>query len=357
MTEKKQTKEIDIIGLLKRILAEWKQLGAFVGVFAVIGVVVALNTPKRYTANVILAPELSSGSSLSGGLSNIASMMGVNLGSMQGGMDAIYPQIYPDVLTSSDFILQLFDVKVRQQDDTTEKTYYSHLIEDGKAPFWAYPGIWLSQLLKSDDEEGKGDGGLDPFNLSKQQDGVLNAIRGSISCIVDKNTSVISIAVSDMDPNVCAIMADTIQKQLQKYIIVYRTKKARNDLAYAEKLCKEAKAEYQAAQKEYSAYADANTGLMLESYKARLNDLENEMQLKYNVYNQVSQQLQIAKAKVQEQTPAFSVIQSASVPLRASSFPRSFTVILYMFFGFVFDALWILYIRDFVKRRREKGGK
>ena len=176
MTEKKQTKEIDIIGLLKRILAEWKQLGAFVGVFAVIGVVVALNTPKRYTANVILAPELSSGSSLSGGLSNIASMMGVNLGSMQGGMDAIYPQIYPDVLTSSDFILQLFDVKVRQQEDTTEKTYYSHLIEDGKAPFWAYPGIWLSQLFKSDDDEGKGGGGLNPFNLSKQQDGVLNAI-------------------------------------------------------------------------------------------------------------------------------------------------------------------------------------
>lgn len=353
MAEKKPTKEIDVLGILKKILQEWKLTCKFIVAFAIIGVIVALNTPKRYTTNVILAPELANSSLLSGGLSNIASMMGVNLGASQSGMDAIYPLIYPDVLTSSDFILQLFNVKVRQKKDSISKTYYNHLIQDSKIPFWSYPSIWLSELFKSKDEEGNGKKGIDPFRLSKQQDGVLNAIRGSISCIVDKNTNVISISVSDIDPNVSAMMADTIQKQLQKYIIAYRTKKARNDLAYAEVLCKEAKKEYIQSQQEFSAYADANTGLLLESYKSKLNNLENDMQLKFNVFNQVSQQLQLAKAKVQEQTPAFSVIQSASVPLQASSFPRSFMVILYMLFGIAVAALWILYIRDFVRKRKE----
>ena len=149
-------------------------------------------------------------------------------------------------------------------------------------------------------------------------------------------------------------MADTIQKQLQEYITIYKTKKARMDLAYAEKLYHESKAQYIQAQQKYSAYSDANTDIILEAFKAKREELENEMQLKYNIYTQTVQQLQIAKAKVQEQTPAFSVIQSASIPLKASSTPRSFIVLLYVFLGFVFDALWVGIFRDAIKKAKEE---
>ena len=42
------------------------------------------------------------------------------------------------------------------------------------------------------------------------------------------------------------------------------------------------------------------------------------MQLKYNAYTQVYEQLQLSRAKVQERTPAFTIVQSASVPVKHS---------------------------------------
>lgn len=347
-----KSKEIDIVGILKQMLAEWKILIKIILVTAGIGVVVALNTPKKYTSTVILAPELSGGGAMGSSLSNIASMVGINLSSASNGIDAIYPQIYPDVLMSSDFILRLFDVKVKKDNDTQTNSYYNYLINDKHIPFWHYPMIWASKLFVSLDATNTSNK-TNGFRLSKKQDAIMNEIRSNIACIVDKNTSVITISVTDHDKVVSAIMADTIQLQLQEYITMYRTKKARMDLEYAEKLYKEAKEQYVKAQQLYSSYSDANTDIILESFKAKRNELENEMQLKYNIYMQTVQQLQFAKAKVQENTPAFSVIQSATVPLKASSTPKVFIVLLYVFLGVICDAIWVGVLKDFI-RKKEK---
>ena len=354
MENTKKNNEIDILGIIKKVLEEGRLLLSFILIFAVIGVIVALNKQKIYTTTVILAPEISGGGSLPESLSSIASMVGVNLGNSGGGVDAIYPQIYPDVLTSSDFIINLFDVQVKQEKDSLYKTYYDHIINDAKIPFWAYPSIWISELLKDKDSEQDNNTRINNFKLTKKQNDILNFVRSNISCIVDKNTNVISISVNDFDPVVSATMADTIQKQLQQYITMYRTKKARNDVEYAQKLYDEARQQYVKARQAYGSYADANEDLLLESYKTKRDDLENEMQLRYNIYNQIAQQLQLAKAKVQEQTPVFSIIQGATVPLKASSMPRSFLVIIYMFVGVLADAAWVLYLRDIVKNKITK---
>lgn len=354
MENTKKNNEIDILGIIKKVLKEGRLLLSFILIFAVIGVIVALNKQKIYTTTVILAPEISGGGSLPESLSSIASMVGVNLGNSGGGVDAIYPQIYPDVLTSSDFIINLFDIQVKQEKDSLYKTYYDHIINDAKIPFWAYPSIWISELLKDKDAEQDNNTRINNFKLTKKQNDILNFVRSNISCIVDKNTNVISISVNDFDPVVSATMADTIQKQLQQYITMYRTKKARNDVEYAQKLYDEARQQYVKARQAYGSYADANEDLLLESYKTKRDDLENEMQLRYNIYNQIAQQLQLAKAKVQEQTPVFSIIQGATVPLKASSMPRSFLVIIYMFVGVLADAAWVLYLRDIVKSKITK---
>lgn len=345
--------EIDVFGIIKKMIKEWKLLLSFIVVAAVVGVIVALNTPKTYTTTVVLAPEFSNGGSLPEGLSSIASMVGVSIGNnAQNGVDAIYPQIYPDVLMSSDFIVNLFGVEVQQEDEDIRKSYYKHLLEDVKVPFWNYPMIWISQLLSTPDDTIHNAKELNSFSLTKKQSKVLDMVRASMSCIVDKNTSVISISVTDFDRKVSAIMADTVQRRLREYITVYRTQKARNDLEYTEKLYKESRAEYICAQQKYSSYADSNEDLWLESFKAKRDELENEMQLRYNIYTQISQQLQLAKAKVQERTPVFSVIQGATIPIKASSMPRSFIVLIYMFLGILADMLWILYLRNFVKRQK-----
>ena len=70
------------------------------------------------------------------------------------------------------------------------------------------------------------------------------------------------------------------------------------------------------------------------------------------MYNQIAQQLQAVQAKEQERTPAFSTIQEASVPLKASSTPRSFIVLIYAFLGIFCDVLWVLFIKDKFKKNK-----
>lgn len=343
--------EADLLVLTKKVLAEKKLLAKFILVFAVIGIIYALNQQKRFTSVVTMAPEVT-GMGMSASLSDLAGMVGLDLGSGKGSVDAIYPEIYPEVLASSGFLVKLFNIEVKQKNDSTPKSYYRHLREDTFIPFWSYPSIWLHQFIENL-TEGKGNlagnvSEADPAHLTKEQEDVCKAIIANMGCQKDNNTNIVTISVEDVDPFVAATIADTIQNWLQDYIIQYRTKKARIDLEYALRLNKEAEQEYIKAQKEFASFADTHTNTILMSYQTKQTALENMMDLKYTNYRQTSLQVQQAIAKVQERTPAFTVIQCASVPLRSSSTPRSFMVIGFVFLGCLADAAWVLFLRQWV---------
>ena len=359
MEGKKQTREIDILGVLAKALKERKLMFTICGIAAVVGVIVAINKPKEYTAQVILAPEMSSGGlGMAESLSDMASSFGIDLGA-KSSMDAIYPEIYPDLFASNDFILTLLDVKVRLKEDSVERTYMAHLKQDTKVPFWKYPKIWIGQLIAklSSSDENQGSGGLNPFMLTKKEESMVDGIRNSISCIIDKKTSVITISMTDQDPMVAAIMADTLQTRLQAYITEYRTHKARKDLEYYQMLQEESKNDYYEAQRRYTNYHDSNFGVNLQAYKTKINELENEMQLKYNIYSQMTSQVQSAQAKIQERTPAFTIIQTATVPNIASSSPRALIVAIYIALGFICHVIWVNYGRAYYQQRQSRKQK
>lgn len=353
MEEKKKHKEIDVIALAIKVLKEWKTLLIFLMVSGILGLIVTLSTPREYTSQVVLAPELSSGGiGMSGNLSDLASSFGIDLGK-KTSMDAIYPELYPDIFVSTDFVLQLFDVKVRLENDPTPKTYLEHIQKDTKVPFWRYPMIWLTEMLKSPEKHGKGAVENDPYRLSKQQHEICASIANSIVCLIDKKTSEISISFTDQDPMVAAIMTDTLQHRLQTYITEYRTKKARIDYEYYKKMTAESKLNYEKALRAYASYSDSHKDILLQSYKARAEQLENELQLQYNVYNQMSAQMKAAEAKIQERTPAFTVIQSSYMPDKPSS-RRSRKLFLFLFLGVLADAAWVLVIRERVSKKKKQ---
>ena len=89
-------------------------------------------------------------------------------------------------------------------------------------------------------------------------------------------------------------MADSVRSHLQVAITEYRTKKAKVDLDYMQKIYNEARSQYDKSRQLYASYADANQDVILQSFKMKQDDLENDMQLKYNIYTQVVEQLQLA---------------------------------------------------------------
>ncbi len=344
--EEKKTREIDLLALVDQVLKEGKLLCKFMGVAAVIGIIVALSMPKYYKSDVVLAPELSSGGlGLSDNLADMAANFGIELGG-KSSMDAIYPEIYPDIFGSTEFVLDLFDVPVRLKDDNTIRTYKTHLEKEQKMPFWDYPKLWLNNLMKSlkNDNDSCTIGGVkDGYKISRVDFDFYKGIRDAILCTIDKKTSVISISVTDQDPLVAAIVADTLQLRLQEYITNYRTKKARQDVAYYQGLLIRAKSTYERSRRRYGNFADANQDAVLQSIQSLTDDMENDMQLKYNAYTTLFNQYQLALAKLQEKTPAFTVLQEPIMPYKPSSTPRILIVFEFILLGILCDIVWVFF--------------
>lgn len=343
--EEKKAKIININGLviIKMLLADKRKICIYAGVAGVIGVLLAFGTPKIYKSTVILAPE-ESGNGFSGSISSLASMVGMNMKIGQTG-DALYPEIYPDLMQSSRFIVGLFPIKVTTQKTHQTYTYQNYIERHQRLALHEYPQAWIAQL--SDKIKGvkttPAGHKPNPFQLTKQEDDVAKAIKNKIDCTVDKKTNVITIVVEDQDPLIAATIADSVQMHLQHAITDYRTKKARIDLDYMDKLYEEASLQYTKARQKYASFGDANSKVVLQSIQSKLDELENDMQLKFNIYQQVVEQRQLAKAKVQERTPAFTIVQNATVPIKHSSRPKIITLILWMFLGLIFRTGMLLW--------------
>lgn len=307
--------------------------------------------PNYYKCEVMLAPELSR-SSASNSLASIASSFGMRLGSNTSNGEALFPTLYPDMVKSVDFKTKLFPIQVHKKDSTRVMTYYDYLLKEQKYPWWSQAISGTLRFLFSlitkpgpavDNTQ------LDPFRLTKQQKGIADAIGKNVVCNVDGKTLVITISVTDQDPLICATVADSVKTHLQKAITDYRTRKARIDLEYNQKLYKETKARYEKARREYAAFVDANQDLILESVRSRRADLENEMQMQYNAYTQVATQLTAASARVQEETPAFTTIQSATVPVKKAGPKRPKLLLVFLFLAFLGTTVWAFHKEGHLK--------
>lgn len=351
--QKKIKKEIDILNLVVTLIREWRTMMVFGTAFMLLGVLVALCTPREYTAETILAPEMSSGGlGLSSNLADMASTFGINL-DKKSSVDAIYPELYPDIFASPDFILQLFDIKVRSIDNDEPRTLYHYVTRETRLPFWTMMIESLKNLLKKEDKTGKA-GGADPYRISRTDAEICEGISGAILCLVDKKTSEIQISYTAQDPLVATIVVDTLQRRLQQYITAYRTQKARNDYEYYKNLSNQAKRDFERARDKYTSFSEATTNAQLVSYVQKGQELENDMQLKYDSYKGLFTQMRQAEAKIQENTPAFTIIQSPRTPHKPSSRPRTVTVLLFIFLGGMAGAAWVLFIRERVTRLKQQ---
>ena len=332
---------INVIAIIKSLISDKWNLCVYSCVAGIIGVILAFCTPKVYKSMVILAPE-ESGNGFAGSLSSIASMVGMDLKIGQTG-DALYPEIYPELMSSTEFLVDLFSVQVKTQKTHECYTYYDYIQSHQKLAFYEYPVKWTSDFINAIKGGEESHHQPDPHNLTRDEDKIVSIMQKKIKCAVDKKTNVITIVVEDQDPKIAATMADSVQVHLQHAITEYRTKKARVDLDFMEKLYDEASAQYKKARQKYAEFSDANTDLVLRRVKAIEDDLENEMQLKFNIYQTVVEQLQLAKAKVQERTPAFTIVQGACVPVRHAGSSKIFILLIWMILGFMLRGMMVVY--------------
>ena len=360
--ETDDSQEIDLLELARklwdgrRMLLKWAVYGA------VAGLVIAFSIPKEYTTTIKLAPEARNNQSVGGNLGALAAMAGISAGSGSGA-DAIGTQLYPDIVSSIPFAIDLFDVKVTDIEGRDTVTVREYLTEDISSPWWSYitslPGRAIGgimSLFRSSDVAGDPQK-PDAFRLTPAESGIAGALASRVNVESAAKTSVISISVTMQDPMVSAMLADTVAEKLKEYVIDYRTNKARKDMEYAQKLNDEARQAYYEAQQRYANYLDNNQGIILRSRRNEEERLQNEQSLAFNLYNTTAQQLQVAKAKVQEITPVFTVVQPSTVPLAPSKPSKMLIIVGCVFLAIVAASAWTLFGRDMLATLRSARNK
>ena len=342
--------DIDLMEYARKLWAARKLLLKVAGVAFVLSLVIHASLPTKYTAKVMLASEGTKGGANS--LSGMAAMLG--FGNFSGGTDAsaLNFSMASDIVASTPFILELFDTPVQTIDGKMETTLVAYL-ETESQPWWntvrALPSRAIGgirSLFASAPDEIKGEEVIDPFRLTPAQMGKIGAVKSIIKAEIDKKSSMTTISVTLQDPLIAATMVDTVVVKLQEYITAYQVSKAQEDCEYWEQLYKERQNDYYTAQKNYAEYMDANKNVILQRVRTEEERLQNEMNLAYQVYSNVATQLQMARAKVQETKPSFTVFEPASVPLYPSGISAKILILGLVFLAVMAASAWVLFGKD-----------
>ena len=349
--------EIDLMDILRKIIGIRKKIYKAAGIGLIIGIIIAISIPKQYTVEVTLSPEM--GSTKGGGLSGLAASFLGSGATMSDGTDALNASLSADIVSSTPFLLELsvMEIPASENKKMTLNTY----LDEESSPWWSYiiglPSMVIggvkSLFIKEDEETISDRGNQGTIELSKKESQKIETLKKMIIASVDKKTSMTTVAVTLQNPKVAAVVADSVVGKLQEYIINYRTSKAKEDCIYLERLFKERQQEYYVAQKRYADYMDSHDNIILQSVRAEQERLQNDMSLAYQVYSQVASQLQVARAKVQEEKPVFAVVEPAVVPLNPSGTSKKIYVLAFIFRSVCIVIFWKLFGENILNKFKE----
>jgi uncharacterized protein involved in exopolysaccharide biosynthesis len=331
--------EIDLIEVFKKIWAERKTIYKTVAAFFVIGIIIIIGSPKEYKSEVILLEESNSKSGgMSGLLSQFGGLAGLSGLGNTGGNESLSPLLYPTIVKSTPFLLEVGNQKVVESKHDSLITTLAFFDRYSKSSFSeklmkysvGLPGTILGLFRGKSQEATK----LKyPFSLTSQQMKSCGELSKRIKVKEGESEGTLMISVEMQDPLVAAQLTDSVVKCLTKYVIDYRTQKAKKDLEFIEERFSEIKDRYLNAQQALAYYRDQNKNVILSSSKTEEERLQSEFTLASTLHTSLAQQLEQAKMKVQENTPVFKVIEPAKVALQKSSPKMSLILVGMTFLG------------------------
>ncbi len=344
--------EIDLIALAKTIWTGRRLLITTILIFMAIGLAVALFSPKQYTASTTMVPHYSRNQSKLGGLSSLAAIAGYNI-EMNMETGELSPYVYPQIVESVPFQLELMETPFKFDGIDKPISVYQFYTEHSKPNIISLvkkytiglPSVIISTLKPKKSENLIAVSGDSLFYsaiaLTAEQENIRNIIEGQVTLELNDKEGYVVLNVVTHDPWVAAQLAQKAQDLMQKYITEFKIKKAIAQLKFIQDRHAEKKKEFQQAQTELAAFIDRNKNVTSAVARTEEQRLQNEYKLAFDVYSNLSQQLEQAQIKVKEDTPIFSILKPVTVPLQKSKPNRPLIVAIWTFLGGVIGVGWI----------------
>lgn len=339
---KQEETEIDLIEVIRKLWAKRKFILKVTVVFMALGVLIALFSPKEYTAGCTMVPQI--GEKTTGGnLSGLAAMAGINLGSNSGG-DVLMPNVYPKILSSVPFQKELMQTEVKFEDYeqpvrlldyyTGEEYRKFSLLGTIKKYTIGLPGLILGALSKEEATPGLPDSASSGIqSLSKEEDDCMKILANLVTLTVNDKEGYITLSASMPEPVAAAQLAYKVQVLLQKYVTEFKIEKARANLEFIEERYADAKSEFERKQEELAEFRDANRNFASAVAKTTEERLSNEYAVVLGVYSELAKQREQANIQVKEDTPIFAVVEPVTVPTERSKPKRALICVAFTFLG------------------------
>ncbi|WP_319227439.1 Wzz/FepE/Etk N-terminal domain-containing protein [Draconibacterium orientale] len=342
--------EIDLIALAKTLWNNRKFIIITVAIFMILGVAVALLTPKEYTASTTVVPQISDGSTKMGGLSSLAAMAGFNLNDMTGGSEELSPMVYPQIVKSVPFQLELMNTPFSFPEQKKPISFYTYFVEIKKPGILellkkytiGLPGV-ISKVIRGNNNQSMYDeqSTIGYITLTKDQDEVRELLDEKISLDVNDKDGFLTLSVTTFDSKLAAQMANKALELLQNYITTFRIEKASAQLKFIEERYNDNKIEFKKAQAALAEFRDKNKNVTSALARTQEERLQSDYQLAFDVYSGLAQQLEQARIQVKEDTPVFSVLKPVTVPLEDDNSGAT-TLVIFIFLGAIGAVGWLL---------------
>lgn len=355
---------IDFLALAKKIWDGRKTVLKCLAVFFVLGLISAFTMNRVYTVNSVMVPQIASKSSSS--LSSLASLAGFDLGTSNMSGSELSPLVYPQVVNSIPFRLELMYTPLHFEKADTAVNMITYAKEYNKPSVFSYikkytiglPGVIiglfkkkepvtespLRDLTKTDNSR--------PLVLSKDEEKMLPVIAASVNLSVDKKEGLINLSVTGSEPLQTAELALKAQQLLQEEVTRFRTQKAQEQLDYVQARYDEIKAETERYQTALASVTDRSQGMLTTRSRIEKDRLQTKFTISSSIYQEMAKQLEQAKMQVKKDTPNFTIIQPVTVPTKPSN-SRAKSLFGWIFFGLAVGC-GIVLAKDYLPKFKEK---
>jgi LPS O-antigen subunit length determinant protein (WzzB/FepE family) len=338
------TDEIDLIELLKKIYLEKKFIFKISVLAALFGVFYALFQPNEFTSSTTFIPQLSSGVKTGGSsLSGLASLAGINIGSMESSSE-FPPTLYPQVVNGVPFRVELLSNEITLNNelvavkDYLEKKSSFNILGTIKKYTIGLPSLILSSFKNQKEYTNESK----IYSITEKDKDLFQILEKNLSLSINEKEGFITIAFTDTNKNVAAQITQISQNLLQEKIIEFKNKSSREMLDFALKQYSDKKESYEKLQDEKAVFVDKNINISSSLFQNKLNRLESEVNISESIVQQLASQVEQAKLQVNKDTPVFTTIKPVTIPFERSAPKRSLIVITFLFLGFVLSCGYVL---------------
>jgi len=338
--------DIEITEIVEFLFSKKKTLFILSVIGLLLGVFIALTTPKKYELTISFLNENRDPTGM--GRSGIAGLAGLTGMSLSNISQTISPAVYPEILESATFVEKINEMEFSTVNGQ-KLSLYTYITEYNKTSLISkmlrIPSILRSAFSSAGDTIVKEDvlRREDWIFLDDVYVSVASHLKNSLE-ISNAGNGIIEISVIHQDPYIAGELAERAYNFLTAYIAEYELVKERRKLEHTEDQLEIVKGRFLEAQKKLATFQDRNVNIVSAQARSEEERLQADYRVAFNVYNTVMLQKEEALLKLKDNIPAFTIVEPVKIPKDPSTPNKKLIVIITVFVAVSCSILYFLIV-------------